>query len=55
MAPTGKGTCKAEIANPADDDDRLNMQIRAAAKQAVQAKQQDPVSKGAKAKDGGTT
>ena len=53
MAPMGKGTPKVKSENISDDDDSLQKEIRAAQKQAFQAKHELQGSKGAKAKDGG--
>ena len=51
MTTSGKGAPKARFESPADDDS-VQKQICAAAKQALQAKQQGPRGKSAKAKDG---
>ena len=52
MTPVGKATPKVKSELLSDDDDNLQKQIRAAVKQAPQAKQQGQVIKGVKAKDG---
>ena len=53
MTPIGKATPKVKSELPSEDDDNLQKQVRAAVKEALEAKQQEQGIKGAKAKDGG--